>query len=377
MVSAQSITFTNANPPVTIELESTGFGDPNGTGNWVARCAPTAAGCQRLSQGGGTTTAITSLVVTNPPPYPAGTPIPVSAQVVDAAVCTRDAFIVPDVGQPVGTSLPSWTGSFIPSAPTATVVQNVTLPQASTAYRLRLTCFGSGGSATRTVDITTAAGVTPTPGCPTGPTAPYTTTSAGSATTRVIRGPGGSTLPIRNINGWEELFSLQGSNLNPFPSTGLSGVLLEPPNTVRILRFVVPSEFPPPFAFRITFNSWPNGFDLARDAYVSVSTCPGDFRIPSGGQAGSTTDPTFAEGCRNWRDEAFSWIADGGVNNINWTDASTPSSAARCMLERGRTYYLNMYMVKPNPNRTLDDFGNEPFGVCGFTNPCGFFTNAN
>jgi hypothetical protein len=274
-----------------------------------------------------------------------------------------------------------WGGNVTPTG--STISQVVTMPsQPSTTYRLRLVCYGSTGSDTKTIDVTTSTVTEPPPtDCPPPPVAPYTTVNAGSTTTRIIRGPGGSTLPIRNVEGWESLPNLFQGFPNPFPQTGTSGQLLDTPDTIRILRFTVPQNYSAPPVFSIVFNSWPNGFEQGLDAYVSVSTCPGDFRIPTATQNGTTSDPTFAEGCRNWRDEAFAWAFGFGTGRINWRDPSiagnpATSTPAHCVLERGRTYYLNMYMMRPNANRTLNDFTDNASSVCGINNPCGHLTSA-
>jgi hypothetical protein len=360
---AQTITFPNVTPAATIRLEAGSTLSIDTNGNLIARCdASDPAGCARLFQSGSggnqcgpavTFTAPLNVTSpTNPPapgPYPAGSQLTIGAQVSGAAVCVPSATPV---------SISGWNAPLIPNG--NTVTQTITLPnQQSTTYTLRLTCYGSIGSATSERTVTTSAQVNPPPAaCPTQfPTSTaYTSATAGATAPTQISG-----VTIRNINGFEELLNVLGFNVNPFPNTGTRANLVGPWNQIRVIRFEVPNPFPQgSFLRRFQFFSWPNGFIGGLDAYISVSTCPGDLRIPTSQQSGTANDPTYAEACRNWRGNSWTF-EDTGQSDLPYVvgvpgqpNISTPS---QCVLEPGRTYYLNIFLSKPNKNsRSLFPF---------------------
>jgi hypothetical protein len=355
--NAQTITFPNASPVATVKLEAGSQVSLDANGNLIARCdAGDPAGCARLLQTGGGggqcgtgVTFTTPLSVTNPAtppapgPYPGGSQLTLSAQMSGALVCLPSAF----QGQSA-INITGWTAPLIPSG--NTVTQTINLPtQPETTYTLRLTCYGSTGSAVSERTVATSAQVNPPPPqCPPSSDIPYTSASPGATAPTRING-----VSVLEVNGFESLFSIFGTNVNPFPSTGLDGNLIAPSSTVRIIRFTVPSPFPSgDFLRRFRFNSWPNGFGGGSDAYISVSTCPGDLRVPTATQSGTApNDSTYAEACRNWRGNSWTFD-DQGQGDLPYvvgvpggTNLSTPNS---CVLEPGRTYYLNIYMNKPN-----------------------------
>jgi hypothetical protein len=354
--NAQTITFPNASPVATVKLEAGSQVSLDANGNLIARCdAADPAGCARLLQTGGGggqcgtgVTFTTPLSVTNPStppapgPYPGGTQLTLSAQMSGALVCLPTAF----QGQST-INITGWTAPLIPSG--NTVTQTINLPtQAETTYTLRLTCYGSTGSAVSERTVATSAQINPPPPqCPPTSQIPYTSSSAGVATPTQIGG-----VSVLNILGFESLVNVLGFNVNPFPSTGTAGNLLDNWDTVRVIRFDVPNPFPAgTFLRRFQFVSWPNGFNQGNDAYISVSSCPGDLRVPTAQQSGTADDRTYAESCRNWR--GFSWtFEDAGQSDIPYTVAvpgqPTISTPSTCVLEPGQTYYLNIYMSKPN-----------------------------
>lgn len=156
---------------------------------------------------------------------------------------------------------------------------------------------------------------------------------------------------INNIDGLETLVNVLGFNVNPFPTTGTSGHLIGSWHNIRVIRFTVPNPFPQgSFLRRFLFTSSPNGFVGGTDAYMSVSTCPGDLRIPTATQSGTADDPTYAESCRTWR--GSSWTFDTGQPDLPYVvgspGQSNPSTPTSCVLEPGKTYFLNIYLSKPN-----------------------------
>lgn len=361
---AQTITFPNATPAATVRLEAGSQVSIDASGNLIARCDATdPAGCARLLQTGGggqcgtgvTFTAplnVTSPVTPPAPgPYPGGSQLTLSAQMTGAAVCLPSA-----VQGASAVSVGGWTAPLLPNG--NTVTQNITLPtQPSTTYTLRLTCYGSTGSATSERTVTTSAQVNPPPpDCPTSfPTGvAYTTTgSGGGGATTNLTG-----VSFRNIDGFEQLLNAFGNPINPFPVTGTSGDLLAPSSEIRVIRFNVPNPFPEgSFTRRFNLFTWPNGFQLSNQGYVSITSCPGDLRIPTATQSGTATDPTFSEACRNWRTSSWEVGVGQGQNTIPYvvaasgSDVSTPTE---CKLVPGRTYYMNMYLSRPNlGTRTL------------------------
>lgn len=74
--------------------------------------------------------------------------------------------------------------------------------------------------------------------------------------------------------------------------------------------------------------------------YVTISECPGDFRIPPTNQAAPANDRTFARGCRNVRPLPPNSVV-GPTSNINMLGSTEPSTDQTCHLEPGRTYYLS------------------------------------
>lgn len=353
--AAQTITFPNASPAAVVKLEAGSQVSLDANGNLIARCdAGDPAGCARLLQTGGGggqcgtgVTFSSPLSVTNPStppapgPYPGGSQLTLSAQTSGAVVCLPSAF----QGQSA-VSMTGWTAPLVPNG--NTITQTINLPtQPETTYTLRLTCYGSTGSAVSERTVATSAQVNPPPPtCPPTSQIPYTSANAGVVDPTQIGG-----VSVLNIDGFQSLVNVLGFNVNPFPSTGTAGNLLASWDTVRVIRFEVPNPFPDGgFLRRFQFVSWPNGFNGGNDAYISVSSCPGDLRVPTAQQSGTADHPTYAESCRNWRGNSWTF-EDQGQGDIPYT-VGVPglpniSSPSTCVLEPGRTYYLNIYMSKP------------------------------
>jgi hypothetical protein len=176
-------------------------------------------------------------------------------------------------------------------------------------------------------------------------------------------------LPVRRVDGFEQLDNVIGFRVNPFPSTGTTANLLEEGHRPRVIRFTVPDPFPmpePPLRQAILFISWPNGWVGGTDAYIALSACPGDLRVPRRGQTGTPADPTFAEGCRNWRESSWDpgiGAAQGDVRYVLGAEGDV-STATRCVLVPGRTYYLNVYMAIPRPDQTLPRIDGPDSSMC-------------
>ena len=80
--------------------------------------------------------------------------------------------------------------------------------------------------------------------------------------------------------------------------------------------------------------------------YVSVSQCPGDFRIPPTGTTAPLNDRTFASGCRNYRP----FMATGAplfFRTVEYDLGAGPSGFDRCMIDPGNVYYFNFILASP------------------------------
>jgi hypothetical protein len=101
------------------------------------------------------------------------------------------------------------------------------------------------------------------------------------------------------------------------------------------------------------------GYQPARatDAmYVTISTCPGDFRLVGSFQYASPdpiNDPTFIRQCRNLVISETSIFY--GPQNI---------SSAYCPVESGRTYYLNVIFANPLDGLSPSESGCRTAGYC-------------
>jgi hypothetical protein len=362
IAAGQTVTFPNATPPATVRLEAGSQVSMDASNNFVMRCDATdPAGCARLMQGGGGTGSCTGqcgtgatftspLAVINPSlppapgPYPGGSALTVSAQVAGASVCVPSAL-----QGATSVSITGWTGALFPVG--NTITQGIILPtQPGSTYTLRLICYGATGSAISERTVATATQVNPPPtDCPTQfPTSSaYTSAAAGAMAPTQING-----VTINNVDGLETLVNVLGFNVNPFPTTGTPGNLIGSWHNIRVIRFTVPNPFPQgSFLRRFLFTSSPNGFVGGTDAYMSVSTCPGDLRIPTATQSGTADDPTYAESCRTWRGNSWTFEDTGQADLpyvVGSAGQSSPSTPASCVLQPGRVYFLNIFMSKPN-----------------------------
>lgn len=232
-----------------------------------------------------------------------------------------------------------------------------TMPNGNVTLLLRCRAGAIESSRLLSIPIETASGGGPSWSCPSQfPTNTAFTSTATGGGTGLVNIPG---ISVANISGFESLRNVMGFNVNPFPNTGTSAKYLGPDTEARVFEFIVPSPFPAntPDGFPVRsryfqFVSWPNGWHGGPLAYISISTCPGDFRIPTSSQQGTISDPTYSESCRNWRGASWNQIDYGGEATIPYLvgtsqSVSTPSS---CYLTPGRKYYLNIIMSKAHYN---------------------------
>jgi len=83
--------------------------------------------------------------------------------------------------------------------------------------------------------------------------------------------------------------------------------------------------------------------------YLSISKCPGDFRVPTSYTA-PANDPTLSFACRNLRPRGRYDLPSAGPIQFTGAlayDVNRPSSDLGCGLEYGKTYYLNFMVVNP------------------------------
>lgn len=378
--SAQTITFSNATPAVTIKLQSGSQVSLSATGDLIAQCdAVDPQGCARLlagNGGGGQCGAgaqfSEQLVVTAPGagPYNPGSQVSLRSTVTGASVCLPSAVQRPENS---AISIAGWTGSLLPAG-NGQIAATVTMPSAaSTTYRLSLTCFGSTGSATSQIDLATSAAAPPPPPptCNGLPAPPFTTVTPGSTSYRAVDGVPNN----REVAGFEALTSLAGNPLSPFPQTFHAGLLIDAVGVSRSVRFTVPGS-PPSGGYSAEpffgYADYPDGYSPALDAYVSITQCPGDFRVPALAQAGTSGDPTYAEGCRSYRTSRFTgtgFVNNAGIRYLVTADSNVQSTKDVCVLRPNASYFMNVIMIRPNGNRTLPDAATG--GLCGLNPSCG------
>lgn len=325
----QTLTFTNTdtapgtpgaqNQAVTLIAGSSVSIDPNG--NIAAQCALTGTLCTGTGSGGGTAPTV-SLAASNfsaqPTAglYPAGTSFTLTPTVAGAEVCVRSLL---GATPPGGTGWPATIGA----PPFA--AQVVQMLNGDTTYQFSMRCYGTGGATTFTLaDLRTAAGGG------TGSCSGFT-----------------SNLPAGWSRGALQVFEqvparIQGSFWNAFPNSGQLAYIITGSNVYHSIAFTTPAtDWTAEVPNRQVF--WENAqvggeADLAK-VYVSLSSCPGDFRIPAVGATAPTDDPTFARGCRSVR--TVFGIEQYPATTVNYEVSASPSTEGICRLAPGRTYYLN------------------------------------
>lgn len=372
--NGQTVTFQNAAPAAVVELAAGSPVSIDASGNLVLSCNPTgSAGCQRLVQTGGGqcgtgVTFTNQLSVTNPQsppapgPYPGGSSITVAAQATGAVVCIPAARIVGGAG----VTMTGWTNPITPSG-TGAISQSLTLPSTNNVqYQLSLTCYGSTGSAESSVVVRTSEQIVPPPPTCTGfPAPPFTNASPGQSAGVAMSG-----YTTSLILGYETLQTLLGIQLTPFAPTNGYGIVDGPPDRVRFIEFTVPAGLQSGPGSRFLWAEFPNNFDPPKEGYFTVSQCPGDFRFPSVAQNGTSDDPTFADGCRNWR--AFQGSGFLDLSEIKYSISDTGvSTGDTCVLRPGQKYYFNIIMNRPSPNRTMPPLPQPPNTLCGTAPTCG------
>jgi hypothetical protein len=127
----------------------------------------------------------------------------------------------------------------------------------------------------------------------------------------------------------------------PFPQSGNTGYVITSNEQYHAIGFDTPPE-PWEVAFYQFFwqEAQQQGAANMLNVYISITSCPGDFRIPPPGQTAPADDPTFARGCRSIR-SLPGFPQDIVASQINYAVSEEPSSEEVCRLAPGRRYYIN------------------------------------
>lgn len=310
--------------PVTIDT----------TGNLSARCTGNPAGtqCSGVPTGGGgggnpATATLSGSIANGATAVTPGSPITLTPQ-SNGAVCLRRSAPATAWG-PAGSF-----GSPILAPIDASDAQTINLVTGNQQYTFELQCYGEGGSsAVQSWTVTTAAGG-----------------GGGPANCNAITPPAGFTRSP--TTSFQELRNENGGVPTPFPNSGggFNALSISRSQYVSI-AFTVPSTFPTGLAKNIRYTNitfLPPGASYVNvsNNYVTISECPGDFRIPSPSQDAPADDPTFAEGCRTYRAGNPGQRVNYQVRGFEGAP-DTPSTPSQCHLEPGRTYYYNMILDGP------------------------------
>lgn len=329
---SKSLTFDNATPPKTIQLLNGTTVSISTAGNLTAKCVLNGTNCADIGSGTGTnppTVGLTASGFSQPPDgnnkYPANTTFTLTPSVSNAAVCVREL----GAGTP-GDSL--WSGTQTGSYPAS----SHSVPTASATYVFQLTCYNSGGSASAQATVSTnAGGGGQGPDC-TGITPPagFTQSSAPTQWAQLM----GAAFPVMNPN----------SATVPHQS-GLVFLGASRGNYTSV-QFTTPATAPwqhteadPPYNYsNFTWDDSqivgaPANGSLPNGALITISRCPGDFRIdiPAQDRVDSTDWPT----CKSIRNGS-------GLLVIQYNQTGV-SNVGECGLAPGKTYYLNYINADP------------------------------
>ncbi|MCU0657276.1 MAG: hypothetical protein MUF64_19055 [Polyangiaceae bacterium] len=145
-----------------------------------------------------------------------------------------------------------------------------------------------------------------------------------------------------NITSTSQVIGIEGGvPWLPFPQSGNTGLIITDNEKYHAIGFDTPSE---PWGVTSYLFIWQEAqqfgaVDLS-NVYISITSCPGDFRLPPPGQTAPADDPTFARGCRNIRSFP-GFPQDMVTSKIDYVVSEEPSSEEVCRLAPGRKYYIN------------------------------------
>ena len=341
----KSITFDNVTPNKTVRLQNGGTLSIAVDGNVTAKCLNAdadPANCDDIGTGGGVGTPTVSLAGGNfsqtadgNNAYPAGTTFTLTPTVSNAEACIR----LLEAGTPVNVS--GWSPNTLvaPPVPAATVG----LPTVSANYGFLLRCFAAGGATqSQPYRVTTNANTVGGGGAD--------QCNAGAVTPPAVPPTGYSLNP--SPASFPQMIDVFGAPCQDFPITG-GGVCRM--NTSRAtylaVKFTVPTDINAFNGLAKQFTWLENQQDGAADefkVYISISQCPGDFRIPTT-VAAPANDPTYSLACRNFTVSpiALTTIPTRGIRyDLNGTPSNVGGNL-QCGLTLGNTYYLNFILAHP------------------------------
>lgn len=340
----KAITFDNVVPAKTVRLQNGGTLSIGVDGNMTAKCLNAdadAANCDDIgtSSGSAPTVSLATSGFTEPADnggaYPAGTRFTLTPTVTNAEACMR----LLEAGTP---SVSNWVGNSLVIPPVA--AEQIIAGTTNSNYGFLLRCFSAGGALTSAPArvATNANSVGGGEQCNAGAVVPPAF-------------PPDNFTRNSSPTSFTQLLDFTGNTCQEFPSSG-GGVCRFNSSRGRYtsLRFVVPTD---PNAFlglskEINWNE--NQIDGEADSlrvYLSISQCPGDFRVPSAvAPVDPVNDPTYSIACRNF---PYTTITAGSLafRTIKYNLDGVPSNAGgemRCGLTPGKTYYFNMVLAHPD-----------------------------
>ncbi len=354
---SKSIRFSTDTTPNVLEVDLVD-GQPvsiGTTGDIAARCVPNVSGnqCADIPTGGGGTPATAGLVGNIPNgqiDVAPGSTIQLTPS-SNGAVCLRRS-----------TPATVWgpTGSFGNAALgpiDAGDALTVSLTGQNQTYLFELQCYGTGGASTiQSWQVRTGEGGTPPPvNCnQISPPAGFTRANRTSFT-QLVSIPSGNPL-----NEW------------PFMGTGEWADVAIGRTEYMTLAMPVPATVPTiigRFRYNFIAGQTAQSYVNINNVYLTISECPGDFRIPTSTANAPIDDPTFAQGCRSVRNGS---AAQNILYDV-YEGATQVATADRCKLQTGRTYYFNFILDGPgdgqiNAAGTANGCQQAP----GDANTCGF-----
>jgi hypothetical protein len=178
---------------------------------------------------------------------------------------------------------------------------------------------------------------------------------------------------LTQTNQVQQVEAPQGVTWLTFPNSGGTGFVITAPSQYHSIAFNTPAN-PWTAGSRQFFwqEAQQQGSAPINKVYVTISTCPGDFRIPAlDAAATSVTDPTNAAGCRSFRRVAAGF-GRGLLDRIDYEvgTASSLSDETTCFLAPGRQYFINFIRADPTDNVIGEPDTEQVCSVAG-TTTCG------
>jgi hypothetical protein len=346
----QKLTFDNVTPPIVVDLLTGQNLVIQTNGNVNAKCVidtltNRCVGLGATSSGTAPTVSLNasgfSSTIDVNGKYDPGTTFTITPTVSpNAEVCIRQ-----------GASSTGWSGAVTAPFTSGTF----TLPASETTYTFQLKCFSDGGSALAPTAITLRTNTISNGQCTIIPPAVNGYTRASSPTS------------------FTNLISIQNTQCSNFPNTGTPLCkLLTPTNAYVSIGFTAPLASNFNYAGATKEFLWEqlqsNNPADERHIYVTLSQCPGDFRIPLTA-AGPPNDPTLSIYCRNFRAVTFPGGIQDFSTSINYNTTGV-SGGGTCGIVPGQTYYFNFILADPvdgliSPGEGPTGCVNSSDTVCG------------